>query len=472
MQDRQVVSVAPYLDVLYRHWLASVCSVVVGIGLTVFTLVLLPDVYKSTTTVLIEPQQIAQAYVAGSSPSETLNRVKMLNAEALSRSQLEEVISSFNLYPRERAAHEPMDQIVDYMRRHTAVDLAASDDSRGSDRLNSFTLSFEYNNALLAQKVTARLGEIFVNEDLRQRTGQATAASEFLHDQVEIARHQLAEKGDEIKTYKVRNSGSLPADLESNLRELDQLQTQVATTEQSLQNLDLESPENRLAKAKAELLELKARYSDAHPDVIAGEKQVKVLETEQAQDEAAAKSRSTEAISPLQLRVQELRRAVEIYSVRIAETPKHEQELAALNRDQEVLQKNYQVLLNKELDAQLSAQLQERQEGERFRVLDTATLPIKPIRPNRAAIGIMGIVFTVLAAIALPFGIVFTDTSFHDSDELTREYDVPVLVSIPSIENAAGRSERRSIVFRAIAASSVTLTLAGAAIWIYATRIF
>src|ERR1039458_7885192 len=138
MNDRQVVSVAPYLDVLYRHWLASVCSFVVGGGITVCAILMLPDVYGSTTTILIEPQEVAQAYVAAPSASDTLNRVRILSAEALSRVRLEEVISTFNLYPRERAAHEPMDEIVDYMRRHIAVDLAGADDSRSSERLNSF----------------------------------------------------------------------------------------------------------------------------------------------------------------------------------------------------------------------------------------------------------------------------------------------------------------------------------------------
>jgi succinoglycan biosynthesis transport protein ExoP len=473
MNQRQVVSLRPYLDVMHRHWLASICSLMVGLGITACLLLLLPDMYESATVILIQPQQVAQSYIAAPSASDTMNRVRILSTEALSRARLEEVVKTFDLYPRERAAHEPMDEIVEYMRNHMTIDFGGRDQAKNTNRLNSFKLAFEYPNPLLAQKVTARIADIYVNEDIRQRSQQANAASSFLHDQVQAAQRQLAQKGDEIKAYKTRNNGSLPEDLDSNLKQLEQLQVQLGSAEQALQNLDLESPETRLAKARTVLLQLKARYSNAHPDVIAVEQQVKALEAAQAAEEKAAKTRSqATAGAPLQRRVRQLQSAIETYSGRIAITPKHEQELGALSRDYAVLQKNYESLLNKELDARVEAQLQERQEGERFRILDPATLPVDPVRPDRTAIAGLGVVLSLLAAIAMPFAIYFTDTSFHDSDELARECDLPVLVSVPSIESETGRWRQWLLILRAVAASSVTVTVAGVAIWIYATRIF
>jgi protein tyrosine kinase modulator len=473
MNERQVFALRPYLDIVHRHRLTSVCTLLVGLSITACLLIMLPDIFQSTTLILVQPQQVAQGYLATPPTNDTLNRVKILSTEALSRRNLSEVITTFGVYPRERAQHEPMDELVEYMRKRISIDLPTQNDQRKSDRLNSFTLSFEYPNAVLAQKVTARLADIFINEDLRERAEQANAATSFLHDQVATAAHQLQQKGDQIRDYKLHNNGSLPEDLNANLAELQQLQAQLASAEQALQSINLESPETQLAEAKAKLLALKSRYGSAYPDVIAAQRQVRLLESAKITgDQPAARPIHTAQQTPLEHRVQQLQKVIDAYNSRIAITPAHEQALDSLNRDYAVLQKNYQDLLDKELDSGVEAQLQIRQEGERFRVLDPANLPLTPVRPNRIAIAALGAVLSLLAAVALPFAAYFTDTSFHDSDELARQYAIPILASIPKSEGPEGRSVRRLLVFRAIAASSVTVAMASVAIWLYATMIF
>jgi polysaccharide biosynthesis transport protein len=474
MEERQVLSIRPYLDVILRHALTAVCVLAVGIGITICALVMLPDVFRSSTLVLIEPPEVSQSYIAAPTAAETLNRVKILSTEALSRNRLEQVIQELDLYPGQRAAGVPMDELVAYMRKRISIDLTNNDeDSHGSERLNSFRIGFEYPGAIVAQKVAARVAEVFINEDLRQRTGQATAANSFLQDQVASARLKLDAKSDAIKSYKTQHAGSLPQELESNLNQLKSAQERLNTMAPLVEKAVQDSPEVKLKNLKTQLITMRAQYGDQYPDVVALRAQVKALEESEAAAAKDPKARHDDAgPSALVARDDELRRTIDEYRQRIEETPKHEQELAELQRDYEVLTKDYQTLLQKKLEAQVSAQLLQREEGERFRVLDPANLPLKPERPNRMAIMLLGVILSFAAALGLPFGLSYTDTSFKDPDELAKEYGIPVLVAIPTADEKEKRAERIWTVFRAVAATSVTLSLGAAVIWIYATRIF
>jgi len=156
----------------------------------------------------------------------------------------------------------------------------------------------------------------------------------------------------------------------------------------------------------------------------------------------------------------------------IAETPTREQELAVMNREYDVLTKDYEQLLHKQLDAQVSARLEHSPESAHLKILEPAELPLLPVRPNHFAILLFGLVFSTAAALGLPFALFFTDTSFKDPDELGSEYGLPVLVAIPEVEEFAGGGEFRSAQLRALTASCLALTVALAAVWVYATRFF
>src|SRR5204862_5802601 len=108
------------------------------------------------------------------------------------------------------------------------------------------------------------------------------------------------------------------------------------------------------------------------------------------------------------------RRKIADYHQRVAATPAHEQQFAALTRDYNVLDADYQKLKNKKLEAQISQNLEQRQEGERFQVLDPANLPVAPEAPNRKALALGGVIFSLGLAGALPFALFFTDSTFKD----------------------------------------------------------
>jgi polysaccharide biosynthesis transport protein len=475
MDGLQVVSLRPYLDVLYRHRLGAVCALAVGLGITAFLITILPDVYVSSTVVLIAAQTVAPSSASGPGASDPVARVNALTDEALSRPRLTEIIRQLDLYPAARAAGTPIDLVADRMRRRILVELNSRDDSV---RPSSFQITFEYPDAAIVQRTAARLAQTYIDEDLGERSHQAESASAFLGDQVAAAQAKVHHEADEIEAYKLRHQGALPEQLEDNFRQLDRLQDQVNTLDETLKSVKQASPEAKLQELETRLTTLRAQYSDAHPDVQALRAQIEALKRAQREasragaPEDAADKEAASGTRALRAQKQALQQQMERLREEIAEAPTREQELGVMTREYDVLGKDYEQLLHKQLDAQVAARLEQSQGGAHLQVLEAAELPLHPTRPNRLAIVALGVIFSVAAALLLPFALFFTDTSFKDPDELGKEYGLPVLVAIPLVAGVGGRGPGVRSGIRAATVSCVTLGVAFAAVWIYATRFF
>ncbi len=410
--------------------------------------------------------------------SNVMTKVSALTDQALRRARLEEIIHQLGLYPRAQAAGVPIDLIADRMHWHIGVDMNTRDD-RNSPRPTSFKITFEYPDRVIVQKATSMLAQTYIDEDLQERSQQADAASQFLGEQVSSAQIKLQEKADEIKAYKTRHRGALPEEMENNFRQLDLLQEQLNNVEQSLNAAKQVSPETKLQQLEAQLTALRAQYRDSYPDVISLRAQIEALKKTQSESGAGAQNLAGQGgagngpdIESLKAQKQALTGQMERIREQLAETPTREQELAVMNREYDVLAKDYDQLLHKQLDAQVSARLEHSAESAHLKILEPAELPLLPVRPNRFAILLFGLAFSTAAALGLPFVLFFTDTSFKDPDELGREYGVPVLVAIPEVEEVAARGEFLWVALRAVTASCAALTVALAAVWIYATRFF
>ena len=506
--NEQNFSLSPYIDILYRHRLAFLSTLAVGTVLTVLAVILLPNVYVSSTLVTIEPQQVPAQYVSGASAGHIQDRLKILGEKALSRTRLEAIINELDLYPGRRAEHTSLAQLVNYMRAHVGLVVTKEEDHASG---GSFELSFEYEEPVLAQKVTAQLANGFIEEDRRNRMDQAAATTAFLDDQLATSRVKLEQKSREIREFKDRYQGSLPQDLQVNLQTLSSLQgrlqsaneAEVAIDERRAQ-LDREladsrtatvtsgsghtsalSPEARLASMEAELTELKSRYSDKYPDVVSLKAEIAALKDRLNQassnkggDDALAQydagfrsARDQIAVEQgrLNAEIADVNQQIAIYQKRIADTPAHQQEYDRLNRDYTVLNNEYHSLLNKRLAAQSAQSLEEHNQGERFRIVDEANLPRSPERPDKRAIAIGGFAMSLFGALGLVFALYFTDTSFKDSDEVLAECGVRVAVAIPQLDELEPEQQGHNLWLRAAAFSSLAVLIGASAIWISAS---
>jgi len=500
MNDAKPISVAPYLDIVYRHRLIAACVFALGIGTTLCLLLILPNEYKSTAVMVIEAPQVSPDYVDMDNPpvrGQNVNVADQLEAlahQAFSQSRLEELIRKFGLY--KVRPDQSLDTTVRYMWRH--IDLVVPQDSILYESSRSqqgapsvLKISFEYSNRKIAQQVTQQLADNYIGEGYRERIQRADDATRFLTAQVARANADLEAKGNEVRELERRYEGSLPEELEPNMAEMGRLQNQLSMTNQQLTTQRLMpmaggravalTPEQELPALEVRLAALRAEYSDEYPDVIQLKEQIADLKQQIHQNHGAgaevpsslpSAGRGNYAQTPeesLQRQAALLSAQIGSLNARIAATPVHGQELEVLKRDYDALDTAYHSLLKKQLAAQLRETLEKRHQDERLRLLEGADLPKEPIRPQRIAIGILGAIFSLVAALGLPFALFFTDSSFKEPAELQSEYGIPVVATIPVIEEPA---ERRAAAFRAVAVSSAGMLAIAAAIWTYANMVF
>jgi len=488
MKDWRPINIYPYLDIVHRHRRGALAVLAIGLFITVFLLRVLPNVYESTAVIAIEPAQIAADYIEpGASPSRDKSNVSdqlgALAHQAFSKERLAHLVKLFGLYGYRTG--QPLDRFVALFERN--IDLVVSQDaityesSHNQGDPDVLRISFQYTDRATAQKVTAALADNYIEEGYRERIQRAEEATKFLATQVAQESSRLEAKSSELKELERRYQGSLPEELDANLGEISRLESQVNTINQQIaldrampvaggQSVSL-SPEQELRRLQIQLTQLRAQYSDQYPDVIQLRQQIADLKQQikEAPANVEANSDSNLAGDRLQRQAAALEGQIEAIKARVVATPVHGQELAAVRRDYDALAIEYQSLLGKQRAAQLRESVERRHQDDRLRLLEPANVPQKAIRPNRPVFFVEGILFSVIAALALPFGLYFTDTSFKDADELANEFGIAVASVIPAIES---RAERSVAILRMVAISSAGIMVSAAVIWAYANNLF
>ena len=224
-----------------------------------------------------------------------------------------------------------------------------------------------------------------------------------------------------------------------------------------------EEPRLRLVRLKQQLAELRARFSEKYPDVVALRGEIATLEQELAEANADSKPPKPEPAAPATpytLRLKEalseveaeakvlkgeekhLRAAIAAYQARVDNVPRREQEFKEFSRDYESTRELYHSLLKRYGEAQIAESMEQRQKGEQFRLLDPALAPREPVT-RRARLMLIGLVLSLGLAAGAVVLAEQLDTSFHTVDELRRFSAVPVLASIPRIVTEADTRRSR-----------------------------
>ena len=123
-----------------------------------------------------------------------------------------------------------------------------------------------------------------------------------------------------------------------------------------------------------------------------------------------------------------------VYQRRIEETPKREEELALLTRDYDLLRTNHQSLLDKKIQSQMAENLERKQQGEQFKVLDPARMPEVPISPDRNRILLMGAGIGLMLGLGLAYFRETWNQKFHTEAEVEQFLGIPVIAVIPNLK--------------------------------------
>jgi polysaccharide chain length determinant protein (PEP-CTERM system associated) len=481
-----------------RKWLGIIVFVL-PLAAAIAGIMALPDLYESTALVLVERQQVPEAFVRPTVTSELEIRLQTISQEILSRARLEALITRMGLYPDLNDASSK-EEAVTRMRRDIRLQLKAADTNRPGSNTTAFTLSYRSADPQTAALVTNTLASFYIEENLKARERQATGTSEFLRVQLEDTKKRLDEQEARMGDLQRRYMGELPQQLQSNLVGLesmnqqlrmnndmqirlaerrDQLAAQLAAARAESGD---ETDEMRLARLRKELTTLRIKYTDLWPDIIRIKDEIARLEKQIAEPKPKVEVKAPVVPTPQVLRAQEalqsvetelklaradeqrLKRSIQNYQTRLDNAPQREQAYLDATRDYQSTRELYQTLSRKHEEARLGESMEQRQKGEQFRVLDSAVPSSAPAAPRRSRLLLASLALSlVLGAGAMVLAEVL-DTSFHSTADLRAYTTVPVLVTIPRIvtEGDARRSRWR---FRLAAAGVVIglVVLAGSA---------
>ena len=258
----------------------------------------------------------------------------------------------------------------------------------------------------------------------------------------------------------------------------------------------LQAVATELTLRRARLADLSAKYTDKYPEVVRLRREVEQLEANIAEMRRAGGAPDNgSAVKPLALRPLpvmqgrdaeearrlkaqvmatdaeiaalkaekgEIQRQIAHIQAKVDRSPRREQELISLTRDYQNLKASYDELLKKKLDADISQNLEKRQKGEQFQVIDPANMPTKPFSPDRKKI--FGIAFLLACGLALggPIGLEMADPALRGPRDFKHFFDLPVLACIPVIRNeeySRRAALRKAAIFGGIASFTIAVSV-------------
>jgi polysaccharide chain length determinant protein (PEP-CTERM system associated) len=474
--DTESQPILQYLDIfLRRKWLIVIPSMI-SLLVALYVALVIPPLYQSETTILVEPQQIPEKYVQSTVTGSVQDRLNIISQQILSRTNLESVIQEFNLYPEARET-QPMEEVLNAMRKNISVDVIQGGGiGRGGEgAAAAFKLAFSHANPEVAQQVTMKLASMYITENLKIRENLARETRSFLDKQLLDMEGQLKTLEEAIRVFKQSHTGELPEQLEANLRTIEQLQVQRSSLQESLRHAEsgqisldqqlAETPRyllggesgnegllHQIESKKQELTSLMTRFTDQYPDVIRLKKEIGELEgrmvrEQNGQEEESEKSSSP--MNPLYLRVMsqanenlshirgirndiaQTNQKMKDLQQRVENAPKREQELMGLTRDYETIKKSYDSLMERKINASIAESLESRQKSEQFRVLDPANIPQKRAKPDRWMILGIGLLVGLGIGAGITVLLEFFNRSFRKVEDIKSALDLPLLGVIP-----------------------------------------
>ena len=445
---------------LRRKWMIVFSFLSVLFATSVYC-VLSPELYKSSISILIIPQTVPQDYVRSTISLQVDQQLATIQQQVMSRTTLTKVMEELHLFVKERKKQTSEDLFA-MMRNRIEIQVVQGQ-SRGSSEVFSLSFLHEnpkvamqatarLASLFIEENLNTREDQaVGTSEFLESQLRDTKARLEVMEKRVKDYKMKNMGELPQQMDANLRMLTGLQDQLratESSIRfaeerRADQVNLAGRTTSTgptgngrpvSVSPRDSsESLVVELAEKKAKLADLTVRYTEMVPEVWRAKQDVAEIEgrIEEARRSATAQaarsqkadrkapeaehsstgideSRSmgmqgtvvTSEIAALKKERTEIRKSIAAVEQKINQSPRREQEMISLIRDYDNQKLSYDDLMRKKLQADVSQNLEKRQKGTQFQILDPANLPEDPIKPNRRRV--MG--FSLMLALFLGFG--------------------------------------------------------------------
>ena len=488
VRRRRVLAVLPFLFVLTA-----------AVSLAVF----LPSLWTARSLVLVNRQVIPERYVTSTVQADLEARLLTLSQEILTPQRLTQIARQYGLYRSARSTDDLVDrmrkdiriELVEERERRSregrsflfTVSYTAANPVVAARVANTLSSLYIEENGRMREQQAAGTSEFLegqlkdLRDKLQNQERTITAYKEKnlgeLPEQKDVNLRTLERLQQQLQLAHENNRRATERRqmLTNALGEIDTTVAMTATPSAAGPSVTpADTAAARLNLLRQELAMTQTRFSDKYPDVVQLKEQIRVLEAKVETEKAAAAAlpKSVAAttgkragrdlrVPPENAYVQSLMTQLDqatveaktsaeeirgingqiaVYTRRLENTPKREQELAILTRDYDTTKDLFKSLLAKRGEADMAAELEQRQKGENFRVIEPARLPERPAGPNRFRLLLVGLALAIGASGAAVVLAEQVDTSFRRVDEIRSALPLPVLSAIPRITTEQDRS--------------------------------
>jgi polysaccharide chain length determinant protein (PEP-CTERM system associated) len=452
-----------------RKWLMIVSFLAV-FGLVAGLVTALPDLYRSSATLIAGQDDVAESIVENNVSTELELRLGIIRQALMSRGQLQSVIEQFDLYPELRKVAPPA-SVIEQLRQD--IDIRQEPYAQpqwGQSATYSVEISYRAWDPELASLVANDLARRFMEENDRNRSSQATRATEIIREQLRSAREEFQAQEQRITDFRNEHMGNLPEQQQVNLATLERLnsellqngerQMQLATRRQAALagaaagnaggTSTVVSDRLRLEQLKQQLEQMRGQFTDSHPEIIRLEREVQSLSLQLAsappEVEAAPETQSRED-SPAEidrdmarLRADErrLKSEIDALTARIESVPRIEQQLERLNYEYDTARDEYLEMQKRYQDA-LLAQSLEVEQSQEVKIVEVAIPPDFPAAPNRTRLLFVGLMLAGGFAAGMLVLAEQLNKTFHSTRDLRKFTRIPVLATIGNIQTDRDR---------------------------------
>ena len=510
-----------YLKILRRRKWLLILPVIAVTAAVVYVVYRLPDVYESTTLIVVKPSNLPNSVVPTVTEDSITRQLASIAQVVTSRSQLEPLVKKYELYRTERVRGEAMESVIEKMRKDIRVEVNTS----RNDITNGFIIAYRYRDPTLAQAITSELASMYTKVQTDDLVNSNTAAKSFIDSQVNQAKEALDAVDKQRLDFMSAHVGNLPTEATSLFTQLGGLReeqkalmaeigrlqdrrsaaaNQLVLIKQQNENLIEDVSTNttdpktttgwanlvaRKAQLEGELTRMKQELRDKHPDVIAKQKEIEQVQSNMDQQIAEWKDKIKEKQDKLTkrpnvgigaveqeiklaeseiLRQQNLlaqnEKAIASLVERINNVPGVEVELGAIERDYQTKKAALDQLMQQQQRITLGKEAATQRQGEGIAVIDAANLPSQPVAPKRLLLSSIGL------AAGLALGLLLIGIfegprllTIQNSEDARHYTGLPVLLAVPELltphEARAVPRRRKMLLAAGVAATMVSIPI-------------
>jgi polysaccharide biosynthesis transport protein len=300
MMPNESADFGQYLNILKNRKKFFIIPSLVVLVIAMLFAYLWPASYQSSSTILIEEQQIPPEFVKSTVTGFAEQRIQSLTQQILSRVKLWEIIQQFNLYAKQReklTREEMLEKMRDNIKLETiSAELGETRKQRRPGQTGvtiAFSISYRGEEPGTVQKVAGTLASLYLEQNLKTREAQAQSTTKFLEAELKELNERIKILGNQITIFKEQHQGLLPEQQQFNRDqasrldlELKQLENNIRSAEERKAYLEgqlatvspdatftgapgdkIMSPADRLKGLEVSLADLRSKFGPDHPDI-------------------------------------------------------------------------------------------------------------------------------------------------------------------------------------------------------------